>query len=95
MFSVAKPVAVPDTSDEELRKGRGGDTAEAAGGAAEEAGALGGNKFEAVKNNGEDTYPFARRSGVWRNLMYAKVKVEFTSLLIAKWVETPAIKLLH
>ena len=90
MFSVAKSAAVPGTSDEELRKGRGGDTAEAAGGAAEEAGAVGGNKFEAVKNNGEDKYPFATRSGVWRNHMYAKVKVEFNSLLIAKGVENPA-----
>ena len=44
MLSVAKPVAVPDTSDKELRKGRGGDAAEAADGAAEEAlaGAVGG-----------------------------------------------------
>ena len=90
MFSVAKPIAVPDTRDEELRKGRGGDASEAAGGAAEEAGAVGGNKFEAVKNNGEDKYPFARRSSVWRNSMYAKVKVEFNSLLIDKGVENPA-----
>ena len=62
-------VAVPETSDEELRKNRGGDAAEEEGGAAEAAGAVGGNKFEAIKNNGEDTYPFARRSGVWRNHM--------------------------
>ena len=92
MFSVVKPVEVPETSDEELRKNRGGDAAEAAGGAAEEAGAVCGNRFEAVKNNGEDAYPFARRSGVWRNYMtlYAKVKVEFNSLLIAKGVVNPA-----
>jgi len=90
MFSVAKPVAVPDTSDEELCKNRGGDTAEDGGGAAETGGAVGGNKFEAIKNNGEDKYPFARRSGVWRNHMYVKVKVEFNSLLIAKGIDNPA-----
>ena len=83
MLSVAKPVAVPDTrlSDKELRKGRGGEAPEAADGTAKEAGAAGGNKFEAITNNGEDTYPFARRSGIWRNSMYNKVKVEFNSLL--------------
>ena len=32
MFSVAKPVAVPETSDEELRRNRGGDAAEEEGG---------------------------------------------------------------